>query len=123
MGRQETKRALRLVRRYIRQRGFTIKPLDAREWPNETFTNGGIIYKRKTVYLNVKIKDDLKKFYVLLHEAGHILAWESGFSNFPHSMSEKQAYLGGGLIALSLGIKLNWQQWRVFNWEAHFAHL
>jgi hypothetical protein len=114
--------ATRKVRKWVKQQGWKIKPLDPREWPDETFTNGGIMYKRKTVYIKGGF-DDLKHFYVLLHEAGHILAMKAGLSNIPHTVAEKQAYFGGSMLAVTLGIKLNWHQWRMFNWEASFTHL
>jgi hypothetical protein len=111
-------RQTHLVCKYLIAMGYLIKPLVPSEWDEcGDTTNGGFVIKIHTVYLRCGM-DPLKKFYVLLHEAGHVLAHEAGFGNHPNQMAERQAYFGGSLLATSLGLDIDWAEWRRFNWEA-----
>lgn len=133
------KRNMTALRRYIRGLGWKIVVADlCKLWgPEERLTNAGTQRGDRTIYLNRKLRG-WKKFYVLLHEAGHVLSYQLKFDDKEwaalyygadgktfrsargpaHLNNERQAYYLGGAIASMLQLKLDQKQWRRFNWEA-----
>lgn len=129
-----------ILRRYIRSLGWKMVEADlVKMWgPGERFTRAGTQRGEKKIYLNRELCG-WKKFYVLLHEAGHVLSYEINFADKEwaalyygengetfrgpqgraHLNNERQAYYLGGAIASMLKLRMDQKRWREFNWEAH----
>ena len=118
----------RKVERFIRKRRWKIRTKNFKTYfsnPADQHCNGGITYCEKTVYINSNLRrGSRKRLYVLLHEAGHMLAARLGFAqtHLPNTRrdlrtQERYAALLGLALAQHLKINVPRNVWRSFNWE------
>jgi hypothetical protein len=96
----------------------------------EHSTSGGTCEADKVVYIRNSDRGR-RRLFLLLHEAGHVISYSRGWGKWRRigwgrarnlRASETRAHLYGWALARRLGIIIDKQQWRAFNWEAFTPH-
>lgn len=105
------------VEKFLKGLGYKVEYVDMveRHGPEELWTNGGISYDERTVWINNRLlRNPQKMWLTLLHEAGHALAEICGRKN----EGEYGAKHFGWQIAQCLRLPMTKTIWNDFNWEA-----
>lgn len=107
------------VEQFLHSMGWKIqwKDLIACYGPDEEFTDCGLIYATETILLNTQAQwNNEKLLLALLHETGHVIAHLRGYQDTGVLQSENRAYLYGWAVAYKLGICIEAERWKQFNY-------
>lgn len=122
------RRAERVCKKIINLYNWFVLYIDMQKsWgKKEKWTNGGVNYKYKLIYLRHSM-NERKALLVFLHEMGHVFAGLRGFAKATtwrpvdyskrHFEHEKRAYLYGWGLIQCLGLRVTKKEWRNINWQ------